>query len=164
MSKAEETSTCSKKGAGLLILKGEQTQQAGDVGRSRALRVALREASSLCSIRRAEGAAGGAPAQGWNKQSYRLCKLFSQGHCWCSQWGKNPRAGHRRLFSLQAPISMQLFLTLHCFHCRVMQPLIPSAVSPLSLHTHQKHFMTNCPPEFFPYLISAVANRVKFHS
>lgn len=66
-------------------------------------------------------------------------------------------------FFLQAPISMKLFLT-HCFQCWVMQPLIPSAVSPLSLHTHQEHLMTNSPSEFSPYLISAVANRVQFHS
>lgn len=145
-----------------MILKGEQTDQAGNVDRSRALREVLREASSLCSVWESRGNHRRGTSTRVTQAEQQALQIVFTGALLMSLVGEKPK-GWTQIFFLQAPIRMQLFLT-HCFHCWVMQPLIPSAVSPLSLHTHQEHLMTNSPSEFSPYLISAVANRVQFHS
>lgn len=163
MSKAEVTSTCSIKGAGLLILKGEQTHKAGNVGRRRALREALREASSSCSIQESRGSYGRGTSTRVTQAKQQALKIVVTGALLMFLVGEKPTGWTQNAFFPPGSHQYALFLT-YCFHCWIMQPLIPSAVSPLSLYTHQEHLMTNSSSEFSPYLISAVANRVQFHS
>lgn len=147
-----------------MILQAVQTHQAGDVGRSRALREALREASSLCSIRESRGShRKGTSTRVTQAKQQALQMVFTRALLMFSV-GENPTGWTQKAFLPPGSHPYAAIPDTTSFHCRVTQPLIPSAPSPLSLHTPQEHCMTNSPSEFSPYLISAVANRVQFHS
>lgn len=132
------------------MLQGEQTHQAG-------------EASSLCSIQESRGS----PMRGTSTRVTRakqqaLQIVFTRALLMFSV-GEKPEGCTQKAF-FPAGSHQYVAIRATSFHCWLVQPLTPSAVSSLPFHTHQEHFMTNSFSEFSPYLISAVANRVQFHS